>query len=535
MPGFLQAPVHALLAALVGWLPPSAANALQRVIDRWFPRDETPDEPARETLTLDESDGDITMTDQGDTALTLTLSADAMKEDYTGAFSFDGQGHVDIRTRLSDDTGTQGYSPTGTYTFSNTDRVALDVAAGTGFGGTINANAATQLEVDAEGLLSPNAAVRGDNLSEATLRLGEVDDDFYGHVLALDAMRLERLTIDTGSPLMLTSPSDLSALAQLDIVTQGYVRTRSIELPSLEDASFQGAGSVELSDVGSEVQHITIDAGQLRGEDTPSFDPPIIAALELSIDAPANTSHGSVDIIGSQAGGNRIDVTGRDLSFTGGDGDDQIRLFRVGTNENLAAIDINAGETGNDTLNMRDVVAEGRIDGFSMENSSISVMGSSQIVTEDSIVLTGNRLQHESSYGHVAIDADGSVTLNSLQTRTSAASFFSREIGDSRWAEEGDGFEGSFDFDVALINDNGDTWDALLFEDDDGDLFVISDADPAAGIEQGADAFRIAEVGGDWVGGADQTAAQVDDFVTQGGLELLGVGQAALSDPYGLA
>jgi hypothetical protein len=76
----------------------------------------------------------------------------------------------------------------------------------------------------------------------------------------------------------------------------------------------------------------------------------------------------------------------------------------------------------------------------------------------------------------------------------------------------------------------------LLFEDDEGDLFYILDIDTDPGIEQGANAFRIAEVGEGWADdGSVQSAAVIDAFIDSHALALLGVGETTLTEHGELA
>lgn len=528
------------LDTLFEWLPEGPAGQLMRLYNHVIRADdEARDDGRTEAVTLGDTDERVTLEGMGEAALALNLSADAMKEDYHGEFSFDGSGAVEIQTFESEEANPDGYSPTGTYILTDTSEVRLGVAENTGFGGTIDAEAAETLEIEAAGLLSPTAAVKGDKLSSAELRLGEVGDDYYGHVLDLDATRLESLTIDTASPLMITSSGDMDALARLDVATDGFFRTSSVDLPHLAEATLHGAGSVELEGIGRDAESIAIDASGLRGENLPSVDPPIVAALNLSIDAPAGTGLGGAEIVGAETGANQVSVTGRNLTYIGGQSDDQLRYAQAGQADDLASIDIDSGLSGRDTLLMRDVMARGSIEGFTGDDSSLSLSGNSQVITDDFVMLTGSNSHPESDFGQVDIDGSGEVTLNDPQIggTHSAAGFFSRETGASEWSvDDGEGFDGTFDFDVTVTSERSDTWDALLFEDEADDLFYVMDPDPEPGIEAGADSFRIAEVGEGWIDGDTiQTAAQVDTFIEENGLELLGVGETTLTDPYGMA
>ncbi|WP_104203457.1 hypothetical protein [Billgrantia saliphila] len=505
-------------------------------------RDEEEDDEERhvETVTLGSTDEDMTYDDMGDAALALNLSADERNEEYHGVFRFDGSGPAAIDTFLSEDPNPEYDSPSGTYHLPNSESVSLYVADDTGFSGTIHADAAQSLRVDAPGWFS-NATLHGAHLTEATFNLDMVSiyegDEAHGgtyHSLDINAENLERLKVTGDARFHLTSIADSDALQQVDASTDGELLLSGLELNHLEEVNLEGGGRVVFytDEASTQVESVRIDAAELRGD----IVPPGEDTLNIDIGAFAGQARGTAEIVGSEVGQNGITVEGRDLSYTGGTAGNGLRYRNAGELDDMASFRIHSP---NASTSLEDVVARGELlleDGFAI------VSGDSLVETEDFYALTGAILHPESADGAVRVRSSGEVTLNAGHnfSNDSAAyndAFFARDTRDTQWSIDADGrFDGTFDFGVTVANDDDDTLDGLLFEDDAGDLFYVLDTDADPGIEEGADAFRIAEAGEGWVDeGNVQSAAEVDAFIGDHALSLLGVGETTLIEHGELA
>lgn len=529
------------LEALVSMLPEGPAGQLLRIYNHVTRKEgETSDEPRTETVTLGDSDEDVTLEGMGDAALELNLSANERNEEYHGEFSFDGSGPAGINTFESEAPNPEYGSPTGTYRLPNSESVNLYVAEDTGFGGTIHADAAQSLEVDAPGFFS-NTTLHGASLTEATFRIGfsslYEDDVIYGgsyHRMDLDAENLERLTVTGDGLLNLTSIADSDALQRVDAVTDGFLSFRGFDLNNLEEVNLSGAGRVYFStdELAKEAESINVDAGDLRGDLAPHTED----ALSMKISEFSGPERGTAEIIGSEVGHNDITVIGRDLTYTGGTGSSSLSYVKAGELDDMASFRIEAS-TGSPHLS--NVVGRGEL---SLGSGFVTVAGDSLVETEDYYALSGGILHPESTHGAVRIEANGEVTLNSslyypVDTAAYNDAYFARDTGETRWAVDDNGlFDGTFDFVDTVTNDDAETLDGLLFEDDAGDLFYVLDNDTDPGIEEGADAFHLAEVGEGWVNGESvQSAAEVDAFIDDNGLALLGVGETTLTEHGELA
>ncbi|GHA86204.1 hypothetical protein [Modicisalibacter luteus] len=537
------------LEELSALLPEQSVGQLMRLYNQiTSPSGKGPDVPAEETVTLGDTDEDVFLEGMGATALALNLSADILKEEYHGEFTFDGSGPSEIQTFEADDpdpeAGTpDGYTPVGIYRLTNTEQLVLDVAANTGFGGTVHANAAASLRVDAAGLLSPYATVHGASLTQATFTLGALDDRHYGHYLDIEAPNLEHVTIDAESTLVLSSIAETDSLSRVDAVIDDELLVSGFDLHDLTEANLSGAGrAVFYSDeLARSTESIRVDAGELRGDQVlPGED-----TLSLRIQAFDGAERGTAEIIGSNVGLSSILIAGRDMTYAG-DGGGLVRYTEVGDWDHMASFSVHAGtEAGSSdsvqalSLSMWDLVARGDI---SRDNVALKVEGNSYVETGDFHVLTGATLHSEGEGGMVNIDTDNVVTLNRFipsytDTATYNSAVFARNTGETQWSIDDEGlFDGTFDLDMTITNDDADTLEALLFEDAEGDLFYVLDTKSEAGIEVGADNFLLGEVGEGWVNDASvHTAQKIDRYIDENGLELLGVGETTLTDPYAMA
>ncbi|QOR38785.1 hypothetical protein HNO52_09910 [Billgrantia diversa] len=543
-------PLGQQLETALAALRESPADQLMRRFDEAIPPTDPPpageedgdDEHYVESVTLGDSDEDVTLVGMGDAALELELSADERGEEYHGVFRFDGSGPAVIDTFLSDDPNPDYESPSGTYHLTNSDSVSLQVAEGTGFRGTIHADAAHSLEVDASGWLN-NVTLHGADLSEATFNLSKMsrfeDDESHGgtyHSMDIDAANLERLSVSGDARFHLTSIAETEALRHVSADTDGEFLLSGFELAHLEEANLSGGGRVVLyaDDAGTQAESIRIDAAELSGDVFPL--PPGEDTLNASIGAFDGPGRGTADIIGSGKGQNNISVSGRDLAYTGGEGSDSLSYRSAGELDDMASFHIEAPSI---SASLTDVVGRGEL---ALEDGSFTIAGDSLVQTEDFYVVSGRMLHPESTNGAVRIQSDGEVRLyTGAHSFTDSAeyndAYFERDTGDSHWSVDEEGrFDGAFDFEGNVSNDDDDTLDGLLFEDDSGDLFYVLDTDTDPGIEAGADAFRIGAVDAGWAdGGSVQSAAEVDAFIDDNALQLLGVGETTLTEHGELA
>ncbi|MGQ4876988.1 hypothetical protein ACOJCM_00245 [Billgrantia sp. LNSP4103-1] len=495
-----------------------------------------------ETVVLGDTDEDIAYEDMGDAALELRLSADEIHAEYHGEFRFDGSGPSAIETFESDDPDPSFSSPSGNYHLPNSESVSFFVAEDTGFRGTVHADAARSLEVEAPGWFS-GVTLHGASLTEATFNVGMLsmyeDDLIHGgtyHSVQIDAENLETLTVLGDARFRLNSIADSDVLQRVEANTDGEFLLSGFELDHLEEVDLSGGGRVVISSdmVGTQVDTIRVDAADLHGDVYPL--PPGEDALSLWIGAFDGSARGTAEIAGSEVGQNSVRVAGRDLTYTGGEGSDYLSYRDAGELDDMASFRIEAPSI---SASLTDVVGRGE---FALEDGSFSITGNSLVQTEHFFVLSGSLLHPESDDGAVRILSDGEVTLYSgaryaTDMATYNDAYFARDTGESRWSlDEEDRFDGTFDFMDSVTNDDTETLDGLLFEDDAGDLFYVLDTDTDPGIEQGADAFRIAEVGNGWVDdGSVQSAADVNAFIDSHALALLGVGETTLAEHGELA
>ncbi|QTP55016.1 hypothetical protein HNO51_10200 [Billgrantia sulfidoxydans] len=495
-----------------------------------------------ETVTLGDTEEDASYDDMGDAALALSLSADERNEEYHGVFRFDGSGPATIDTFLSEDPNPDYDSPSGTYHLPNSETLSLQVADETGFSGTLHADAAQTLEVDATGWLN-DATLHGASLTEATFDMDMVSryegDDAHGgtyHAMDIDAESLDRLTIQGDARFHLTSIGESEALRRVDADTDGEFLLSGFELDHLEEAKLSGGGRVVFyaDEASTQAESVRIDAAELSSDVLPI--PPGEDTLNASIGAFDGPTRGTAEIIGSQEGQNTLAVSGRDLSYTGGEGTDLLNYAGAGELDDMAAFHIQAPSA---SVHFTDVAADGEL---ALDEGLVRASGDSLVQTEAFLALTGDMLHPESSNGEVTIEANGEVALDPfrpshIEPEAYNSAYFARETGDSHWSVDEEGrFDGRFDFDASVTNAEDETLDGLLFEDDEGDLFYVLDTDTAPGIEAGADAFRIGEVGDGWADGGDvQSAAEVDAVIDDRALALLGVGETTLTEHGELA
>ena len=490
---------------------------------------------ALQTVNLGQTGENVTLREMGSDALTLNLQADAQNSAavFDNTFTTDGSGLATLNTVAhAEDDADFG----GTFNLRSAEQVALNVAEDTTFDGTINAAAAESVQIDATGQLASGAAVNAAAAQAATINVAEQEGD-VASTLAIDAGNLERLTVTAGEQLTLTGvAADLDSLVRLDVTTEEAFDISNFDLASLAEANLSGAGSAEFNaGIGAASESVTINAGELYGDNGAS------TALDVDIAQLGDGSElGIAQVVGSTEGGNNVDVTGRDLTFTGGYGDDVVSLSNAGDADDLASFSIDTGVDGSgDEVTLSSVIGQGSISG---DTAKVTIDGSSRVVTDDYVALTG-AAKHGTvgiEGGEVVIAADGSVTLNGdvalNASGTYGAAFFSRDIGDSEWELDDTGFAGTFDFDVTVVNDEAKTWEALLFQNGAGDLFYVMDTVTAAGIDAGADSFRIVEVGIGWADDdSAQTAAEVTSYIEDNGLELIGVGMTTLTADYASA
>lgn len=500
------------------------------------------DERPVETVTLRDTDDDFAYEGMGDAALKLELSADERAEEYHGEFRFDGSGPAEIMTFESADPDPEYDSPTGTYLLDNSETLSLNVAEDTGFGGTIHADAARSLEVDAPGWFS-DAALHGASLTKASFNVDMVsryeDDEAYGgtyHSMDLDAENLEQLTVAGDARFHLTSIAETENLRHVSADTDGEFLLSGFELDHLEEAKLSGGGRVVFyaDEASTQAESVRIDAAELSGDVLPI--PPGEDTLNTSIGAFDGQGRGTAEIIGSGTGQNNLSVSGRDLSYTGGEGNDYLSYRSAGQLDDIADFQIKAPSA---SVHFNDVVGQGEL---ALDGGLVRASGDSLVQTEEFLALTGNMLHPDNTDGEVRIMTNGEVELDAfrpsdIEPEAYNSAYFARDTGNSRWSIDEEGrFDGTFDFDDNVSNDDDDTLDGLLFEDDGGDLFYVLDTDTDPGIEQGADAFRIAEVGDGWVDGRSvKSAADVDAFIESHALALLGVGETTLTEHGELA
>lgn len=504
--------------------------------------DDASEERHVETVTLGDTNEDVTYDDMGDAALALSLSADARDEEYHGVFRFDGGGPAAIDTFLSEDPNPDYESPNGTFHLPNSGSVSLFVAKETGFGGTVHANSAKTLEVDAPGWYS-GSKLYGASLTEATFDLGKVsiyeDDAAHGgtyHSVDIDAANLEQLTVAGNARFHLTSIAESEALQRVDVTTDGEFLLSGFELDHLEDANLSGGGRVVFyaDSTSTQAESVRIDAEELSGDVFPL--PPGEDTLNISIGAFDGTARGNAEIIGSRTGQNNLTVSGRDLTYTGGEGNDYLHYRRAGELDDMAGFRIEAPSA---SVHFADLVGQGEL---ALDGGLVRASGDSLVQTEEFLALTGNMLHPDSTDGEVRIVANGEVELDAfrpsdIEPEDYNSAYFARKTGDSHWSVDEEGrFDGRFDFDGSVTNADDETLDGLLFEDDEGDLFYVLDSDTDPGIEAGADAFRIGEVSEGWAdSGSVQSAVEVDGFIDDNDLTLLGVGETTLTEHGELA
>lgn len=538
----LETALNTLLEGPAGQLVRHFNEAITPTVPPHESEEDGDDERHVETVTLSDTDDDIAFEGMGDAALKLELSADERAEEYHGEFRFDGSGPAEIMTFESSDPNPEYDSPTGTYLLDNSETLSLNVAEGTGFGGTIHADAASSLEVDAPGWFS-DATLHGESLTEATFNVDMVsryeDDEIHGgtyHSLNLDVENLEQLTVAGDARFHLTSIAESESLRRVNADTDGELLLSGFELAHLEAVNLSGGGRAVFyaDDASTQAESIRIDAAELSGDVLPI--PPGEDTLSTSIGAFDGPGRGTAEIIGSETGQNSLSVSGRDLTYSGGEGNDDLSYSSAGQLADMADFRIEAPSSN---VHFNDVVGQGEL---ALDSGLVRASGDSLVQTEEFLALTGDMLHPDSADGEVRIMTNGEVALDSLppadiEPAAYNSAYFARDTGNSRWSVDEQGrFDGTFDFDGNVSNDDGDTLDGLLFEDDGGDLFYVLDTDTDPGIEAGADAFRIGEVEAGWAdGGTVQSAAEVDAVIEERALVLLGVGETTLTEHGELA